>query len=145
MLNDSGPMKRLLGANVSISCEWICNHKDDHSQRVPLYDMKAAANLIKLFEGTWKKHNWLYHYTKPSKLMILCTLPRDGNVSLIKSGDIVIYKRINNIEAGGFSMVRMYLLSIDIDGDDTTVVKYIQIGEYVKLVESRIFIIHQKM
>jgi SOS-response transcriptional repressor LexA len=135
MFNDSGPMKVVKGESlVSVANEFT--HKDDHSQRVPLYDMKAAANLVKLFEG---HENIIDYITIPNlpKNDGALHISGDSMYPLLKSGDIVIYKKINNIEAGIF-YGEMYLLSINIDGDDTTVVKYIQKSdkgeEYIKLV-----------
>ena len=55
--------------------------------------------------------------------------------SLLKSGDIVLYKQLKDI--GDIFWGDMYLLSIDIDGEEYITVKYIQKSEregYVKLV-----------
>ena len=54
---------------------------------------------------------------------------------LLKSGDIVLYKQLKDI--GDIFWGDMYLLSIDIDGEEYITVKYIQKSEregYVKLV-----------
>ena len=54
---------------------------------------------------------------------------------LLKSGDIVLYKQLNDLE--DIFWGDMYLLSIDIDGEEYITVKYIQKSEregYVKLV-----------
>ena len=54
---------------------------------------------------------------------------------LLKSGDIVLYKQLQNIE--DIFWGDMYLLSIDIDGEEYITVKYIQKADregYVKLV-----------
>ncbi|MFM2394168.1 MAG: hypothetical protein RLZZ546_2150 [Bacteroidota bacterium] len=56
---------------------------------------------------------------------------------LLKSGDIVMYKQVHNIQDGIY-WGEMYLISIDQDGDELVLVKYIQKSElgdnYVKLV-----------
>lgn len=56
---------------------------------------------------------------------------------LLKSGDIIMYKQINNILDGIF-WGEMYLISIDQDGDEMVTVKYIQKSEkgeeWIKLV-----------
>ena len=54
---------------------------------------------------------------------------------LLKSGDIVLYKQLKDI--GDIFWGDMYLLSINIDGEEYITVKYIQKSEregYVKLV-----------
>ena len=54
---------------------------------------------------------------------------------LLKSGDIVLYKQLHNL--GDIFWGDMYLLSIDIDGEEYVTVKYIQKSEqkgYIKLV-----------
>ena len=135
MFNDSGPMKMTKeGPLVSVASEFIL--KNDNSQRVPLYNMEAAVDLVKLFEGNENIIDYLSIPNLPKSDGALY-IKGDSMYPLLKSGDIVIYKRINNIEDGIF-YGEMYLLSINIDGDDTTVVKYIQKSdkgeEYIKLV-----------
>ena len=59
----------------------------------------------------------------------------DSMYPLLKSGDIVLYKQLKDI--GDIFWGDMYLLSIDIDGEEYITVKYIQKSEregYVKLV-----------
>ena len=102
--------------------------KSDHVldvQNVPLYDFDAAAGLIAIF-------NDLHH--DPIDYLRIPNLPAvDGALfvrgesmaPLLKSGDIVIYKKkelsIENILWG-----EIYLLSFQSDGDSYTAVKYIQ-------------------
>ena len=55
---------------------------------------------------------------------------------LLKSGDIVMYKEINDI-ANGIFWGEMYLLSIDMGGEEYITVKYIQKAsdsQYIRLV-----------
>jgi len=142
MFNNAGPMKvihgnTLLSASgelreVSAAGNLPVNKTE---QGVPLYDLKAATSLVRLFEG----HESIIDY------ITIPNLPRvdgalyvtgDSMYPLLKSGDIVIYKKVNNIEEGIF-YGEMYLLAIDIDGDEATVIKYIQQSEkgeqYIKL------------
>jgi phage repressor protein C with HTH and peptisase S24 domain len=54
---------------------------------------------------------------------------------LLKSGDIVLYKQLHDLE--DIFWGDMYLLSIDIDGEEYVTIKYIQRSEregYVRLV-----------
>jgi hypothetical protein len=56
---------------------------------------------------------------------------------LLKSGDIVMYKQVHDI-LGGIFWGEMYILSLKVDDEDLTLVKYIQKSElgadYIKLV-----------
>jgi phage repressor protein C with HTH and peptisase S24 domain len=56
---------------------------------------------------------------------------------LLKSGDIIMYKQIHNMQDGIF-WGEMYLISIDQDGDEMVTVKYIQKSDkgekWIKLV-----------
>ncbi|MBR6662552.1 MAG: S24 family peptidase, partial [Alistipes sp.] len=59
----------------------------------------------------------------------------DSMYPLLKSGDIVLYKQLQDINSIFWG--DMYLLSIDLDGEEYITVKYIQKSEregYVKLV-----------
>jgi len=107
-------------------------------QAVPLYNLEATAGLVELFHHLNEK--------TPIDFLSIPNLPKcDGAVfvtgdsmyPLLKSGDIVIYKQVNNI-ADGIFWGEMYLVSIDLDGEEYIAVKYVQksdLGEdYVKLV-----------
>ena len=56
---------------------------------------------------------------------------------LLKSGDIVAYKQINDFKSEVF-WGEMYLVSIEVSGDNYTMVKYVQKSEegkdFIKLV-----------
>jgi len=105
------------------------------NQQVVLYDVNAAANLKTLFAN--KAQNIL------GKIMIP-DMPRcDGAVyvkgdsmyPLLKSGDIVAYKELNNF----INLIygEMYLLSFELDGDEYLTVKYVNKSEqegYIKLI-----------
>lgn len=97
-------------------------------QSVPLYNMKGTAGLVPLFMDPSK--------VKPIDYIHIPNLPKcdgaiyvvgDSMYPLLKSGDIVLYKQMNdwsNIFWGD-----MYLLSIDIEGEEYVTVKYIQRSE----------------
>lgn len=115
--------------------------KTDHSigmQSIPLYNIEASAGLVELF----RHHN----DEKAVDTISIPNLPKcDGAVyvtgdsmyPLLKSGDIVMYKEIHNIVDGLF-WGEMYLVSVDLDGEEYISVKYIQKSEkgeaYIKLV-----------
>ena len=105
-------------------------------QSVPLYNIEGTAGLVPLF--TDQKNG------RPIDYIHIPTLPKcdgalyivgDSMYPLLKSGDIVLYKKMNSID--DIFWGDMYLLSIDIDGEEYITVKYIQKSEqpgYVKLV-----------
>jgi phage repressor protein C with HTH and peptisase S24 domain len=108
------------------------------SQIIPLYDIEASAGIVTLFSDSSQ--------ITPIDFIQVPGLPKcDGAVKvngdsmypLLKSGDIVMYKQVNNIKDGIF-WGEMYLISIDHDGDDMVTVKYIKKSEkgdnYIKLV-----------
>ena len=108
------------------------------NQLIPLFNIEATAGLVELFQHVNEK--------TPIDFLSIPNLPKcDGAVfvtgdsmyPLLKSGDIIIYKQINNIEEGIF-WGEMYLVSVDLDGDEYISVKYIQKSDidnnYVKLV-----------
>ncbi|MGV3705419.1 MAG: LexA family transcriptional regulator [Arcticibacter sp.] len=105
-------------------------------QRVPLYNIEAAAGLVKLFD---KQQDVLDYISIPNlpKCDGAVYVAGDSMYPLLKSGDIVMYKQVNDI-ANGLFWGEMYLLSVSVDDDEFTLVKYIQKSDlgsdYVKLV-----------
>lgn len=108
------------------------------SQAIPLYNIEATAGIVTLFNDTKQ--------SKPVDYIQIPNLPKcDGAVfvtgdsmyPLLKSGDIIMYKQINNILDGIF-WGEMYLISIDQEGDEMVTVKYIHKSEkgeqWIKLV-----------
>jgi phage repressor protein C with HTH and peptisase S24 domain len=107
-------------------------------QKIPLYNIEATAGIVTLFNDTSE--------TKPIDYIQIPNLPKcDGAVyvtgdsmyPLLKSGDIIMYKQIHNMQDGIF-WGEMYLISIDQDGDEMVTVKYIQKSDkgekWIKLV-----------
>lgn len=106
-------------------------------QKIPVFDLEAAAGLVPLFNDAGKQ--------VPVDYISIPNLPKcdgaihvtgDSMYPLLKSGDIVLYKRINDILNGIF-WGEMYLVSIDMDGEEYVTVKYIQKGDdpdHVRLV-----------
>jgi transcriptional regulator with XRE-family HTH domain len=112
--------------------------KLQENQIIPLYNLEASAGLVELFEH--------YNEKTPLDYISIPNLPKsDGAVfvtgdsmyPLLKSGDIVIYKMIHNIDEGLF-WGEMYLISITVDDEEYVSVKYIQKSEkgenFIKLV-----------
>ena len=93
-------------------------------QSVPLYNIEGTAGLVPLFTGQTPVRPVDYIYSVG-----------DSMYPLLKSGDIVLYKKMNSID--DIFWGDMYLLSIDIDGEEYITVKYIQKSEHngcIKLV-----------
>lgn len=90
---------------------------------VPLYDIDAAANLRTLMGD------------KASNILGMISIPNipscDGAVyvrgdsmyPILKTGDIVAYKMVNDIQA--LVDGEMYLVNLEIDGDEYLTVKYV--------------------
>lgn len=94
-------------------------------QSVPLYNIEGTAGLVPLFTGQAP--------VRPIDYIHIPSLPKcdgaiyivgDSMYPLLKSGDIVLYKKVNSID--DIFWGDMYLLSIDIDGEEYITVKYIQ-------------------
>lgn len=105
-------------------------------QSVPLYSVEGTAGLVPLFTER--------RQMKPIDFIHIPNLPKcdgaiyvvgDSMYPLLKSGDIVLYKQLRDLE--DIFWGDMYLLSIDIDGEEYITVKYVQKSEVegcVKLV-----------
>lgn len=94
-------------------------------QSVPLYNIEGTAGLVPLFSDN--------HDFTPVDYIHIPNLPKcdgaiyivgDSMYPLLKSGDIVLYKQLHNFE--NIFWGDMYLLSIDLDGEEYITVKYIQ-------------------
>lgn len=118
----------------------IFSLKTDHTrsmQRIPLYDFEAVAGLVPLYNDTAKQ--------VPIDYIQIPNLPKcdgaihvvgDSMYPLLKSGDIVLYKWVSDVNNGIF-WGEMYLVSVDFDSEEYVTVKYIQKSDqegYIKLV-----------
>ncbi len=117
----------------------VFSKRTDHPlplQSVPLYNIEGTAGLVPLFMSQ--------QTVEPIDYIHIPNLPRcdgalyvvgDSMYPLLKSGDIVLYKQLSSIE--DIFWGDMYLLSIDLNGEEYVTVKYIQKAEkpeYVRLV-----------
>jgi len=105
-------------------------------QSVPLYSIEGTAGLVPLFADN--------RQIKPVNFIHIPNLPKcdgaiyvvgDSMYPLLKSGDIVLYKQLRDLD--DIFWGDMYLLSIDIDGEEYITVKYVQKSDmdgFVKLV-----------
>jgi transcriptional regulator with XRE-family HTH domain len=147
--------KNILVQDLNVNPEWIESGKGemfnaepnltpftlrtDRSlplQSVPLYSMEGTAGLVPIFEDESS--------VKPINFIHIPNLPKcdgaiyvvgDSMYPLLKSGDIILYKQLNDVR--DIFWGDMYLLSIDMDGEEYITVKYVQKSEhegYIKLV-----------
>lgn len=104
---------------------------------ITLYDVEAAANLKSLFIN--KDQNILGKINIPNipKCDGAVYVKGDSMYPLLKSGDIVAYKEIH-VDMRHIFFGEMYLVSIDMDGDEYLTVKYVNHSEkgddWIKLV-----------
>ena len=107
-------------------------------QDIPLYNIEATAGLVELFQN--------HQDTMPIDTLHIPNLPKcDGAVfvtgdsmyPLLKSGDIVAYKQIEDLQNDIF-FGEMYLVSVDVAQEEFISVKYVQRSDkgedYIKLV-----------
>ena len=96
------------------------------TQQVPLYDFEAVAGLVPLFNDTIK-HVPIDYIQIPNlpKCDGAIYITGDSMYPLLKSGDIVLYKRVDDILNCIF-WGEMYLISVDMGGEEYVTVKYIQ-------------------
>jgi phage repressor protein C with HTH and peptisase S24 domain len=106
-------------------------------QHIPLYDMKATAGLVALFNdsgGAPAPADYI-HIPNVPKCDGALYVTGDSMYPLLQSGDIVMYKQLHNID--DIFWGDMYLLSIEMDGEEYVTVKYVRKAErpgYVRLV-----------
>lgn len=97
-------------------------------QAVPLYSIEGTAGLVPLFNDRASKEPINYiHIPNLPKCDGAIYVVGDSMYPLLKSGDIVLYKQLNSLNDVFWG--DMYLLSIDIDGEEYVTVKYIQKSE----------------
>ncbi|MCH5334540.1 MAG: helix-turn-helix domain-containing protein [Alistipes sp.] len=105
-------------------------------QCVPLYSIEGTAGLVPLFTDKEKARPVNYiHIPNLPKCDGAINVVGDSMYPLLKSGDIVLYKQLHDIN--DIFWGDMYLLSLDMDGEEYITVKYIQKSDregYVKLV-----------
>lgn len=129
-----------LEVESQIASEHVTQYKmrterNGQDQRVPLYNLEAYAGLVPLLDNARSQH--------ATEHLLIPHLPKcDGAVfvtgdsmyPLLKSGDIVCYKQINKED---IFFGEMYLLGIDMAGDEYISVKFVQKSEqadHIKLV-----------
>lgn len=104
-------------------------------QSVPLYSIEGTAGLVPLFERREVEPINYIHIPNLPKCDGAIYVVGDSMYPLLKSGDIVLYKQLRDLD--DIFWGDMYLLSIDLDGEEYITVKYVQKSErdnHIKLV-----------
>ncbi|QEE51552.1 S24 family peptidase [Flavobacterium alkalisoli] len=106
-------------------------------QVIPIYNMEASAGLVHLLDNPNSQN--------PIDYISIPNLPNcdgalfvtgDSMYPLLKSGDIVAYKNVQDIKNDIF-WGEMYLVSLDMSGEELVTIKYVQKSEkagHIKLV-----------
>ncbi len=129
-------MGQMFNAEPNLTPFWLKSDNSLPMQSVPLYSIEGTAGLVPLFTRQEE--------LSPVSFIHIPNLPKcdgaiyvsgDSMYPLLKSGDIVLYKQLHNIE--DIFWGDMYLLSIDLEGEEYITVKYIQKSDregFVRLV-----------
>ncbi len=99
-------------------------------QQIPMYETDVTADVVALFSDSFTQ-------TTEDYLSIPDLPPCDGAVHvkgdymlpILKSGDIILYKRVNNIELG-IIWGEMYLVAFHIDDEEYLMIKYVQKSDH---------------
>lgn len=110
-------------------------------QEVPLFDLAATAGLVAIFNDM--SPDPVDHLRVPNLPPVdgAVYVRGDSMAPLLKSGDIIIYKKVEH-SPDLILWGQIYLLSYTIGGDTFTVVKYIKRSQkegYVQLVSANSF------
>ena len=129
LLTGDGEMLRADTDRGSVKTYRLKTDATVESQQIPLYDIEAVAGLVPLF-GDNKVFSPVDHISIPHlpKCDGAVYVTGDSMYPLLKSGDIVLYKEIHDI-ANGIFWGEMYLVSIDLNGEEYVTVKYLQRGQ----------------
>lgn len=107
-------------------------------QSIPLYNIQASAGLVTLFSDA-NQQNPIDYITVPNlpKCDGAVYVTGDSMYPLLKNGDMVMYKQVRDFEFG-LIWGEMYIVNLDIDGDDYISVKWLHKSEkgddWIKLV-----------
>lgn len=128
LLTGEGEMLSSSQPNVTQVFEPKATEATEMLGTVTLYDIEAAANLKTLLIN--KDQNILGQISIPNipKCDGAVYVKGDSMYPLLKSGDIVAYKEIP-VDLQHIFFGEMYLVSIDLDGDEYLAVKYVQHSE----------------
>lgn len=125
--------------NVEILSDFTSQYdKKQKIQHVPLYRLDPVAGLAALYMDD--------RLQKPVGHIDIPNLPKcdgatyivgDSMYPLLKSGDIILFKKISNNRISDIIYGEMYMLDIEMDGDTYITVKYVHRSDtpdHIKLV-----------
>jgi phage repressor protein C with HTH and peptisase S24 domain len=126
--DDSTPEVLILNSSIE---------KRHDRQLIPIYNIEAAAGLVSLFNNP-TGFTPIDFITLPSVGKVDGGLYAFGDsmYPLVKSGDIIVFRRLIDMFESIF-YGEMYLLSYDLEGEEYIVIKYIQRSDkadHIKLV-----------
>ena len=137
LLTGNGEPEKISVSSVNVQEEFsLRTDRKIEVQDIPLYDMSATAGLVAIFND---------RNIRPEDHLRIPNLPMvDGAIyvrgesmmPLLKSGDIIIYKKLE-LSLDSILWGQIYLLSFIAGGDTFTVVKYVQKADqpgYIRLV-----------
>ncbi|WP_252723727.1 S24 family peptidase [Winogradskyella psychrotolerans] len=132
----NSPNNKQLNENTTVYK--LRTDKNYEEQSIPLYNIEATAGLVNLFQNNSDQ--------RPIDTISIPNLPKcdgalyvtgDSMYPLLKSGDIVAYKKIQDFQNDVF-WGEMYLVSVEVAGEEYVSVKYVQKSDkgddYIKLV-----------
>ena len=99
-------------------------YHDASNRSIPIYDINAAANLQTLFANNSQQVVGEIKIPNSPACDGAIYVRGDSMYPLVKTGDLVAYKQLNNIES--VISGEMYVVDFQINGDDFLVVKYVQ-------------------
>lgn len=125
----------MFSANPGLRQRILRGSDDLPYQTVPLYDMQRAGGLAALLADPARSTPIDYiHIPNMPKCDGAVYVGGDGMYPLLNSGDIIIYKQMHDMD--NIFWGDMYLLSVDVGGEEYVTVKYLRKSErngYVKL------------
>lgn len=104
-----------------------CNSIEYDQQMIPLYGIEATASILASIETQSIIPETHIRIPNLSKVDGAVYVTGDSMYPILKSGDIVIFQNINNIDYIIYGNI--YLISFGIDGDEYVVLKYIHKSE----------------
>ena len=99
-------------------------YRDVGRETIPVYDINAAANLKTLFINDSQHLLGEIRIPNAPDCDGAIYVRGDSMYPLVKSGDMVSYKQLNNID--NLVSGEMYIVDFEMDGDDFLVVKYVK-------------------
>lgn len=137
IIDDVFDDKRKLQKTSSIKSEALAIFHGEAEQQIPVYELQRIESLGAMLKN---QHTATQYVSLPN-------LPKcDGAVYMrgdmmspeIKSGDIIVFKQVKDLRKGLF-LGQIYLLSLNLEGEEYIVVQRIQQGDmddHVKLVST---------